>query len=152
MRFLGHVNVLDAHLERRHARVGDAVVELASDAGAAHEGRVYVRPHEIELGRAASEGAVPARVLRVTPLGSGLKIELEAPALGATLRADLDWERGSALGLQGGEDVFLSLRRARVFLDEAHARARDAGPDELRHGAPGPDHAGAHAAGESRAA
>lgn len=119
MRFLGHVNVFDARLERRHAQVGDAVVELASDVGASHLGRVYVRPHEVEISRGPSSGAVAARILRVTPLGGGLKIDLEAPALGTTLRADLDWERGSALALRDGEDVFLSLRRARVFVDEA---------------------------------
>jgi len=120
MRFLGHVNVLDARLERHQARVGDTIVELASDAGAAHQGRVYVRPHEVEIGRGSSLGSVPARVLRVIPLGSGLKIELDAPALGRageSLRADIDWERGSALGLRDGDDVFLSLRRARVFVE-----------------------------------
>jgi sulfate/thiosulfate transport system ATP-binding protein len=121
MRFLGHVNVLEARLERHQATVGEAVVELASDAGAAHQGRVYVRPHEVEIRRRRDEGSVPARVLRVTPLGAGLKIELEAPALGSTLRADLDWERGTALGLRDGDDVFLSLRRARVFVDQHRA-------------------------------
>lgn len=123
MRFLGHVNVLDAHLERRQARVGGAIVELASDAGSAHAGRVYVRPHEVEIGRGAAAGAVPAKVMRVIPLGSGLKIELEVPTLGSTLRADVDWERGSALGLRDGDDVFLSLRRARVFVDELTNKA-----------------------------
>ena len=48
-----------------------------------------------------------------------LQIELHVPAIGAQLRADLDWERGAALGLRDGEDVFLSLRQARVF---AHGR------------------------------
>jgi hypothetical protein len=53
--------------------------------------------------------------VRVTPLSGGLKIDLSVPAIGSRLRADLDWERGTALGLRDGDDVFLSLRRARVF-------------------------------------
>ena len=84
-------------------------------------GRVYVRPHEVEVGRAPGGNAVPATVVRVTPLGSGLKIELAVPALGqpSSVRADVDWERGSALGLRDGDEVFVSLRRARAFADAA---------------------------------
>ncbi|HEY4178155.1 MAG TPA: sulfate ABC transporter ATP-binding protein [Kofleriaceae bacterium] len=94
MRFLGHVNVLP--------------------------GQVYVRPHDLEIGREKTETSVPARVVRVTPLGSGLKIELFAPAiLDAPLRADVDWERGSALGLRDGDNVFLSVRRSRSFAQAA---------------------------------
>jgi sulfate transport system ATP-binding protein len=129
MRFLGHVNVLDAELAGDHARIGDVVVALGPSVGAgggaggrssasAHgdtRGRVYVRPHELDIARAPAEGALAARVVRVTPLSGGLKIELDVDKLGSRMRADLDWERGAALALQSGEDVFLSLRRARVF-------------------------------------
>ena len=115
MRFLGHVNVLDARLERGRAHVGDVVIEVDHPEPTPRAGRIYVRPHEVEIGRARVHGSTPARVLRVTPVGAGLKIELAAPGLGASVRADLDWERGAALGLRGGDDVFLSLRRARVF-------------------------------------
>ncbi|MGE0400639.1 MAG: sulfate/molybdate ABC transporter ATP-binding protein [Kofleriaceae bacterium] len=116
MRFLGHVNVLDAEVVAGRARVGAASVEVANAQEG--RGRVYVRPHEVEVGRAPAENAVPAKVVRVTPLGSGLKIELVVPALGS-LRADVDWERGSALDLRDGDDVFVSLRRARVFAEAA---------------------------------
>jgi sulfate transport system ATP-binding protein len=132
MRFLGHVNVLDAELAGDHARIGDVVVALggagasgganggANDrsSASAHgdtRGRVYVRPHELDIARVPAEGALAARVVRVTPLSGGLKIELSVDRLGSRMRADLDWERGTALGLQSGEDVFLSLRRARVL-------------------------------------
>jgi sulfate transport system ATP-binding protein len=118
MRFLGHVNVLDAELADGHARIGDAVVALGPALGAHSgdtRGRVYVRPHELDIARSPAAGALAARVVRVTPLSGGLKIELSVDSLGSRMRADLDWERGKALGLQSGEDVFLSLRRARVF-------------------------------------
>jgi len=115
MRFLGHVNVLEAQLEQGRARVGGFVLEVEHDAASPHRGRVYVRPHEVEIDRAHSAGAIAARVTRVTPVGGGLKIELDAPGLGSNLRADVDWERGTKLALRDGDDVFLSLRRARVF-------------------------------------
>ncbi len=104
MRFLGHVNVLDANAARASG--------IAVPAGEAH---VYVRPHEVEIARCQTSGTIPARVVRVTPIGGGLKVELAAPSLGPSLRADLDWERGSQLALRDGDNVFLSLRRTRVF-------------------------------------
>jgi sulfate transport system ATP-binding protein len=113
--------VLDAHLEANRARVGDIVLDIGEHGGERGPGRVYVRPHEVEINRTPAQGAVRARVVRVTPLNAGLKIELQADALGSSLRADIDWERGTALGLRDGDDVFLSLRRARVF-NENHDR------------------------------
>ncbi len=115
MRFLGHVNVLEARLSQGRAHVGELVLDVEHDAAHPHDGRVYVRPHEVEIGRAPSAGSIAARVTRVTPLGGGLKVELAAPSLGSNLRADLDWERGSQLALRDGDHVYLSLRRARVF-------------------------------------
>jgi sulfate transport system ATP-binding protein len=118
MRFLGHVNVLDAELANGSARIGEATVALGAALGAHGgdtRGRVYVRPHEVDIARAPAAGAFAARVIRVTPLSGGLKVELSVPALGSRMRADIDWERGTALGLSDGDDVYLSLRRARVF-------------------------------------
>jgi sulfate transport system ATP-binding protein len=119
MRFLGHVNVLDAELANGLARIGDVTVDIGAHNGDSR-GRVYVRPHEVDIARAPGAGSVAARVLRVTPLSGGLKIELTVPSLGSHMRADIDWERGTALALTGGDDVFLSLRRARVFAPDGH--------------------------------
>jgi sulfate transport system ATP-binding protein len=123
MQFLGHVNVLDAELADGHARIGDITIQVDEHASNTQRhgeprGRVYVRPHELDIARDPADGAFAARVLRVTPLSGGLKVELAVPSIGSRVRADIDWERGSALGLQSGDDVYLSLRRARVF---AHA-------------------------------
>jgi sulfate transport system ATP-binding protein len=122
MRFLGHVNVLEAELTNGRARIGDVTIAVDAHDGDAR-GRVYVRPHEIEIARAAADGTFVARVIRVTPLSSGLKVELSVPALSSHMRADIDWERGTALGLSDGDEVFLSLRRARVFAPDGHGAA-----------------------------
>ena len=119
MRFLGHVNVLDAEVTGGHARIGDVMLAIGDHGGANH-GRVYVRPHDVELARAPATGTLPARVVRVTPLSGGLKIDLSVPTIGSRLRADVDWERGAALALRDGDDVYLSLRRARVFAQRAN--------------------------------
>jgi sulfate/thiosulfate transport system ATP-binding protein len=120
MRFLGHVNVLDAELEGGRARIGEISIAIGAHNGDTR-GRVYVRPHEIDIARAPAAGAFAARVVRVTPLSGGLKVELTVPSLGSRMRADIDWERGTALGLSDGDDVFLSLRRARVFAHDGAA-------------------------------
>ena len=122
MRFLGHVNILEAELSPGRAKVGDVSLDIGEHTSPDGPGRVYVRPHEIDVRRTHSDTAVAAKVLRVTPLSVGIKIELHAPSLATKLRADLDWERGSALGLRDGDDVFLSLRRARVFNDSTSAQ------------------------------
>jgi len=127
MRFLGHVNVLDAELAEGHARIGDITVAIGAHNGDTR-GRVYVRPHDVDVARVASAGAFAAQVIRVTQLSGGLKVELSVPSIGP-LRADIDWERGTALGLRNGDDVFLSLRRARVF-------AHDGRDGHAPHGAP----------------
>ncbi len=119
MRFLGHVNVLDAVLDAGHARIGDITVAIGAHNGDTR-GRVYVRPHEVDIARSPVAGGFAARVVRVTPLSGGLKIELSVPSIGLQMRADIDWERGTALGLRDGDDVFLSLRRARVFAHDGH--------------------------------
>ena len=153
MRFLGHVNVLDAELLDGYAKIGDVTIAVGAHdgdaqrhaspaagpyratagavgapAGDAHS-RVYVRPHEIDIARTPGSGALAARVVRVTPLSGGLKVELTVPAIGSRMRADVDWERGTALGLRDGDDVFLSLRRARVFAGDDRGAASWRRPD-----------------------
>jgi sulfate transport system ATP-binding protein len=120
MRFLGHVNVLEAELGQGQAKIADEITVPIGEHNGDTRGRVYVRPHEVDVARSRGAGAFPARVIRVTPLSGGLKIELSVPGLPSRLRADIDWERGTALALRDGDDVFLSLRRARVFAHDGH--------------------------------
>jgi sulfate transport system ATP-binding protein len=95
LRFLGQVNVLP--------------------------GPRYVRPHELEIARDPGPGRAPATIVRLTPLGAALRVELDAGALGP-LCAEVDRARADALGLRVGQPVSLGLDRARVF-PRAHAAA-----------------------------
>jgi sulfate transport system ATP-binding protein len=100
MRFIGHVNVLDAD-------------------GA----KVYVRPHELEIlrdpGLDRIPHRIPARVLRVLPLGALARIELAVDGVGKPVRAEVERGRADALALAAGETVWLSLTRTRTFQEEA---------------------------------
>ena len=120
LRFLGQVNVLRGVVGHGRARVGGVDLEAPDHAGADRDARVYVRPHELDIvpvrGAVADAARLPAQIVRLTPLGAALRVELDAGAHGP-LCAELDRDRAAALGLRVGEAVSLGLRRARVFAD-----------------------------------
>ena len=92
MTFLGHVNVL---------------------------GGGYVRPHELDVSRAAADGdgGLWATVVHVVGAGGLVRLELEGET-GGVLRVELPRERFDALAPRPGERLRLRPRRVRVF-DEA---------------------------------
>jgi sulfate/thiosulfate transport system ATP-binding protein len=115
MRFLGAVNVFQGRVDGERAWVGD--VEFAAPAAVerAHA-HVYVRPHEMEIHRSPVARGFPARVQRLVPLGSAVRVELTAPSLGArSIEAEIDLPRSAALALRPGDAVYLSPHRIRVF-------------------------------------
>jgi sulfate transport system ATP-binding protein len=101
MGFLGHVNIF-------HGRV---------EAG--RPATAYVRPHELDVARAAGgDGGMWATVRHVNAAGAVVKLELEGE--GATvLRVDLSRERYAALSPEVGERLYVRPRRLRVFVDDA---------------------------------
>ncbi|MGB8932590.1 MAG: sulfate/molybdate ABC transporter ATP-binding protein [Anaeromyxobacteraceae bacterium] len=114
MRFLGAVNVFQGRVEAERAVVNDLVFSVPG-AEARSRAHVYVRPHEIEIHRAAVPGSFEARVDRLVPLGSAVRVELSAPGYGDGVEVELDLPRSEALALAAGDRVHLSPRRARVF-------------------------------------
>jgi len=122
LRFLGQVNVLRGTGAHGRAHVGALSVDAPGFPGEAQPVRIYVRPHELELERELAPGRVAAQVIRLTPLGAALRVELDAGAIGR-VHAELDRGRADALGLRAGEPVWLGFRHARVFADESRAAA-----------------------------
>jgi sulfate transport system ATP-binding protein len=77
----------------------------------------YVRPHELTLdsNRNGPE-CLEAKVLHVNPTGSRAKVELRIIESDQLINAELTAERFSELALKSGDTVFVSARRARVFM------------------------------------
>jgi len=97
MGFLGHVNIF-------HGRV---------EAG--RPATAYVRPHELDVARAAgSDGGMWATVRHVNAAGPVVKLELEGEGV-SMLRVDLSQERYAVLGPHVGERLYVKPRRLRVF-------------------------------------
>jgi sulfate transport system ATP-binding protein len=114
MRFLGAVNVFRGHVENDRAYVQD--LEFAAPGGTGRTpAHVFVRPHELEIHRAAIPGSLPATVSRLVPLGAAVRVELSAPANVGTVEVELDLRKSEALALAPGDRVHLSPRRVRVF-------------------------------------
>jgi sulfate/thiosulfate transport system ATP-binding protein len=112
MRFLGSVNVLPGHLAGGRARVG--ALEFDAPAAAADGGaHVYVRPHELELTATPGPDSFTAEVVRATPLGASVRVELST-VLGP-LEAEIDARRAESLALAPGQRLFAAPRRLRVF-------------------------------------
>jgi sulfate transport system ATP-binding protein len=119
MRFLGAVNVFHGRVDGGRAFVNDLEF-AASDATCGTRAHVYVRPHELDVHRAAVPGSFAARVLRVVPLGASVRVELTAPGYAGALEVDLDRRENEVLGLAPHDTVHLSPRRARVFAEAEH--------------------------------
>jgi sulfate transport system ATP-binding protein len=118
MDFLGNVNVFHGRVEKGRAVVPGLEVaypdyphEEAADAA------VYVRPHEFAIEhKKESAESLEAKVLHVNPTGSRAKVELRIVESEQLINAELTAERFGELALKSGDTVYVSARKARVFM------------------------------------
>jgi sulfate transport system ATP-binding protein len=123
MDFLGNVNVFHGRVEKgRAVAPGLEVAYPDYPHEEARDAAVYVRPHEfsIDSNRNGSE-SLEAKVLHVNPTGSRAKVELRIIESDQLINAELTAERFSELALKSGDTVFVSARRARVFVPSSPA-------------------------------
>jgi sulfate transport system ATP-binding protein len=100
MDFLGSVNLF-------HAR-----------AEGGQERRVFVRPHDMDIGHEAQSGSsVPAVVKRIHAAGPMVKVELLSET-GEILQVEIPHERYRALAFGVGADVYVSPRESKVFFED----------------------------------
>ena len=120
MGFLGHVNIFHGRVESGRALLGPLAVDWPEHAAAEpRAAAAYVRPHELDVARAAEgEGGIWAVVRHVNAAGAVIKLEMEA-ADGAALRVDMSPERHEALAPRVGEQLYVQPRRLRLFLEDA---------------------------------
>jgi sulfate transport system ATP-binding protein len=114
MRFLGAVNVFQGHVDGDRAWMHG--LEFAAPGGTGRaRAHVFVRPHELDIHRAAVEGSLAATVRRLVPLGAAVRVELVASETGGPVEVELDLRKSEALALSPGDRVHLAPRRVRVF-------------------------------------
>ena len=118
-RFLGNVNLFHGRVSGHGLGIGDQTLASAIpthlDQGSAAV--AYVRPHELELLPEASPQGLKARVERLLPMGSRIRVELrgEDGLNGALFEAELSKEMVQSL--QPGQTVRLSARQSQIYPD-----------------------------------
>ena len=119
MDFLGNVNVFHGRIHDGKAFLGEAEVAYPESADlpprAAH---VYVRPHELDI-VAEPEGpaSLQARVLHINPIGSYIRVQLRLTSSDAEVNVDISPRRRAELGLEKGQEVYVTPQRIRVFAE-----------------------------------
>jgi sulfate transport system ATP-binding protein len=117
--FLGDVNLFHPRLEAGRARIGGHEVEAPEWSEAPDSAALaYVRTYEVDLAPTADgTPAMGAIVRRVRRLGSVVRLELDREEDGKVIEAELTRRQHEELGVVKGDRVFVSPRRARVFLE-----------------------------------
>ncbi len=101
--FLGNVNVLDRH-----------------------DGRHYVRPHELDVVAEPGDEALAAHVDHAIKIGPRVRLEVSRRDNGENLEVDLPRDRYDRLGIEEGTVIWLKARRTRSFEQPGIPQARSA--------------------------
>jgi sulfate transport system ATP-binding protein len=116
--FLGNVNLFHCRVEGGKAFFGDVPLDLQSqNVGGKTTATVYIRPHLLEIERTSqSRRAVQAQIKHINAAGPVVRIELMDGQ--NTIHAELTHERFHQLSLKIGEQVFVSPKEKKVFVDD----------------------------------
>jgi sulfate transport system ATP-binding protein len=97
-----------------HRPASEFVVTFLGNVNLFH-GRVFVRPHELDIERyQSSADSVEARIHRIQSAGPMVRLELNNDQSGSIF-VELTHERHRDLALRTGESVYVKVREARVF-------------------------------------
>ncbi|GAA5785371.1 sulfate/molybdate ABC transporter ATP-binding protein [Chitiniphilus shinanonensis] len=109
--FLGDVNLFHSRVHEGWAEVGGTRF-AAPEAG--DKAVIYVRPHEIDIQRVATDKALAGVITHVRLLGATVRLEVNVAA-GDPVEVELTRERYVEGRWSVGEAVWLSPREARVY-------------------------------------
>ncbi len=120
MDFLGNVNVFKGRVQNGRAVLGPFEVDFPEYPHAeSREATVYFRPHELDIQHHRNGvPALAATVQRINSAGSVAKVVLLADELDMGLNVELSLVRYVELALKAGDRVYVSPRKARVFMPE----------------------------------
>jgi sulfate transport system ATP-binding protein len=120
MDFLGNVNVFHGRVERGQAKLGG--LEIAYPQYPHDQSRAataFIRSHELDILRVRNgRPALKGKVVQINPARPVIKVRVHAEEFGVWLNVDLGPERYEQLKLRVGEQVFVSPRNLRVFVQD----------------------------------
>jgi sulfate/thiosulfate transport system ATP-binding protein len=100
--FLGDVNLF-------HGRTGEGTFGMSKDDVG------YVRPHDLEICKEGTDGAVRAQIIRTHAVGPVVRLELQRLDSKEPFEAHMPREEFRALAVIAGDEVFARPRRLKVF-------------------------------------
>jgi sulfate transport system ATP-binding protein len=117
--FLGNVNQLHGRAHNGRLHVGAASFEAPEHGGGSDVSAVaYVRPHEFEIERVASDGnGIAVQLGRTLIVGPTARVELTRNDNAQIIDAELPAHRYRALDLKPGESLWVRPRAMRVFTE-----------------------------------
>ena len=99
MDFLGNVNVFPVNVHNGRAMLGHIEIPLPQCRHGGDEGRVFVRPHELDITRTPDgASALEAKITHVNPAGSVVKVRLVSDQFGLLVNVDVAPERYAGCG------------------------------------------------------
>jgi sulfate/thiosulfate transport system ATP-binding protein len=120
MDFLGNVNMFNGRVQNGRAVLGPFEVDFPEyPHDEPRDATVYFRPHELDIQHHRNGApALAATVQRINSAGSVAKVALLADDFEMGLNVELSMDRYVDLALKTGDKVFISPRKARVFMPE----------------------------------
>jgi sulfate/thiosulfate transport system ATP-binding protein len=118
--FLGNVNLFSGRVRDGMVMIGDASIDTPATAGESDLGAVaFVRPHDIRVAREPiGQATLPARVIRSNAAGPLASLELERLDTHEQFTVQLSKEQFHELQPKAGEQVFVELRKVKVFAED----------------------------------
>ena len=117
--FIGQVNLFHSRVDNGWAHIGDYKLPAPEHNSVKDQAAIaYVRPHDIELSEAQSEGAIAARVAHVSTAGSVLRIELLHQLSSEALHVELPRAQERSLNLAVGASIYAKPTNSKIFLQK----------------------------------
>jgi sulfate transport system ATP-binding protein len=118
--FLGRVNLFHGRVHEGHAQIGAIAIDSPEHARVQDAAAVaYVRPHDLEIARQNPDGSsIEAVVKHINPVGPLVRLELDRCDNGQALTVELQRELYQRLSLKVGERVYVTARKARIFVTD----------------------------------
>ncbi|MDN5851037.1 MAG: TOBE-like domain-containing protein [Nitrococcus sp.] len=117
MNFLGEVNCFHGRLESDGLNFADVWVNPPAYVnGNSADARIFIRPHELDVGREPKNGhpSLRARLVRTHSAGPSVRLELKTES-GDNLHAEISQDRFRELAVRGGDTLHVTPRDMRVF-------------------------------------
>lgn len=113
--FVGAANIFHGRVEGGRAMLGG--MDMAVSGAEGSQVQAYVRPHDVRVELAPSDGVATATILKMTHMGWAVKLELRL-ADGQPLTVQLTRDTVDELRVVEGDTVFVNLREAKVFVQD----------------------------------